>query len=345
LTKFNPEYFDRMRSRLMDAREHGIYAAVQLFQSFSEKKKDDLCDPWPAHPYNPKNNLSGFNGEEGNSGMVSLYRPEVRAMQAAYLRKVIDTVNDLDNILYEVMNEGGNRDWDWWVVDFVHDYESQKGKRHPIGITGWNSEGLKSMLESRCDWVSPGGDDGEYFKSDPPAWDGKKVAVLDTDHLWGHGGTPAWAWKSFCRGYNTLLMDSWVPIPGHPCGEVNWASRAGYPTRDLNRADAWVWEPVRKAIGNTRTCANRMHLVEMTPHDDVASTKYCLASPGHEYLVYVPEGYEVTVDLSAAARKFEVEWMHPVEGHVTGGGTIAGGSKLELMVPFPGPAALYLRGV
>ena len=87
---------------------------------------------------------------------------------------------------------------------------------------------------------------------DPPAWDGKKVAVLDTDHLWGHGGTPSWAWKSFCRGYNTLLMDSWVPIPGHPCGEVNWASRPGYPTRDLNRADAWVWEPVRKAIGNTR---------------------------------------------------------------------------------------------
>ncbi len=345
LTKFNPEYFDRMRSRLIDAREHGIYAAVQLFQSFSEKKKDDPCDPWPAHPYNFKNNLSGFNGEEGNSGMVSLYRPEVRAMEAAYLRKVIDTVNDLDNILYEVMNEGGNRDWDWWVVDFVHDYENHKGKRHPIGITGWNSEGLKSMLESHCDWISPGGDDGEYFKSNPPAWDGKKVAVLDTDHLWGHGGTPAWAWKSFCRGYNTLLMDSWVPIPGHPCGEVNWASRAGYPTRDLNRADAWVWEPVRKAIGNTRTYANKMKLVEMTPHDDLASTKFCLASPGHEYLVYLPEGYEVTVDLSTAARKFEVEWILPVEGHVTGGGTVTGGSKVELMVPFPGPATLYLRGV
>ena len=56
------------------------------------------------------------------------YRPEVRDMQAAYLRKVIDTVNDLDSILYEVMNEGGNNDWDWWVVDFVHEYEGKKGK-------------------------------------------------------------------------------------------------------------------------------------------------------------------------------------------------------------------------
>ena len=164
LTKFNPEYFERLRSRLIYARDHGIYAAVQLFQSFSEKKQNDPCDPWPAHPYNGKNNINGFDGQEGSTGMVSLYRPEVREMQAAYLRHVIDTVNDIDSILYEVMNEGGNKDWDWWVVDFVHDYEGKKGKRHPVGLTGYNSEGLKSMLESPCDWVSPGGDDGDYFK-------------------------------------------------------------------------------------------------------------------------------------------------------------------------------------
>jgi len=161
--------------------------------------------------------------------MVSLYRPEVRDMQAPYVRRVLDIVNDIDNILYEVMNEGGNKDWDWWVVDFVHDYESKKWKRHPARLTGWNSEGLKSMLQSQWDWVSPGGDDGEYFMYDPPAWHGKKVGVLDTDHFWGHGRTPSWAWKSSCRGYNTLLMDSWVPIPGHPRGEVHWHSRPGDP--------------------------------------------------------------------------------------------------------------------
>jgi hypothetical protein len=139
-------------------------------------------------------------------------------------------------------------------------------------------------------------------------------------------------------------MDSWVPIPGHPCGEVNWASRPGYPTRDLNRADAWVWEPLRKALGNTHTYANRMNLVEMTPHDELADSKYCLAKPGHEYLVYLPEGYQVTVDLTGATGTFEVEWMQPVEGNVTPGGRVKGGSKTEFMVPFLGPAVLYLRG-
>jgi len=105
-----------------------------------------------------------------------------------------------------------------------------------------------------------------------------------------------------------------------------------------------VWEPVRKALGNTRSYANRMNLVEMTPHDELADSKYCLANPAHEYLVYLPEGYSVSVDLSGATRTFEVEWMRPVEGDVTPGGTVKGGSQTEFMVPFPGPAVLYLRG-
>ena len=29
------------------------------------------------------------------------------ALQEAYVRKVIDTVNDLDNVLYEITNEAG----------------------------------------------------------------------------------------------------------------------------------------------------------------------------------------------------------------------------------------------
>ncbi len=156
------------------------------------------------------------------------------------------------------------------------------------------------------------------------------MRVCDSDHLWGHGGTSSWAWKCFVRGHNTLLMDSWDPIPGRPCGEVNWAARPGYPTRDLNRRHDWTWEPVRQAIGNTRALAQRVNLAAMVPHDDLATTKYCLASPGVEYIVYLPEGDEVTVDLTGTSATFGVEWMHPVEGTITAGGSVQGGGK-----PFP----------
>ena len=54
-----------------------------------------------------------------------------------------------------------------------------------------------------------------------------------------------------------------------------------------------------------------MNLAAATPHNELASTKYCLAHSGEEYLVYLPEGDEVTVDLSSAPGEFVAEWVHP----------------------------------
>jgi hypothetical protein len=81
----------------------------------------------------------------------------------------------------------------------------------------------------------------------------------------------------------------------------------------------------------------------MTPNDDLATTGYCLANSEREFLVYLPEGDGVTVDLSRTSGTLVAEWMHPVEGTITFGGTVAGGKKQGLAVPFGGPAVLYIK--
>jgi hypothetical protein len=341
LKKFNPVYFDRMRARVTECRERGIYCAVQLFQGFSYNRPNHCGkQTWSGHPYNSQNNINGANGDRNGDGQPDLEDAQVRDLQAAYLKKIVDTVDDLDNVLYEVVNEGGGKEWDWWVVDTVHKLEAEKGKRHPVGLTGAGVETMEEMMASPAEWISPF---GRKFLFDPPSWDGKKVSVSDTDHLWGHGGTVAWAWKSFTRGHNTLLMDAWDPIAGSPCPEVNWGPRPGNPLRDLNRRDDFTWEPVRRALGFTRQYANRMDLASMAPNDDLATTGYCLANPEREFLVYLPEGDGVTVDLSRATGTLTSEWMDPVEGTITFGGTLGGGKKLGFAVPFAGPAVLYVK--
>jgi len=341
LTKFNPAYFDRMRARVGECRDRGIYCAVQLFQGFSYNRPPHCGkQTWSGHPLNALNNINGVNGDRNGDGQPDLDDPQVREQHAAYLRKIVDTVDDLDNVLYEVVNEGGGKDWDWWVVDTMHKLETEKGKRHPVGITGAGVERMEEIMASPAEWISPF---GRQFLFDPPAWEGKKVSVNDTDHLWGHGGTVSWAWKCLVRGHNTLLMDSWDPIAGSPCPEVNWGPRPGYPLRDLNRRDDWTWEPVRKAIGYTRSYALRMDLASMTPHDELASTSYCLANPEREFLVYLPEGDQASVDLTRASGRCSVEWMHPAEGTVTLGGDVTGGKKQSFAVPFIGPAVLYIK--
>ncbi|MEW5977490.1 MAG: DUF6298 domain-containing protein, partial [Acidobacteriota bacterium] len=151
LTKFNPEFFERLRSRIIQAGERGIYVSVMFFQGFSFLKPFHHCDPWPGHPYNERNNINGFNGDLDRDSVIDLHRPEVREMQAAYIRKVVDTVNDLDNVLYEAINEGGTKEWEGWVVDTIHKYEAGKPKQHPVGVTGAGKQSLDDMLaNSRC---------------------------------------------------------------------------------------------------------------------------------------------------------------------------------------------------
>ena len=95
-------------------------------------------------------------------------------------------------------------------------------------------------------------------------------------------------------------------------------------------------------MGRPRVYAERMDLAAAAPHDDLSSTGFCLANPGQEYLVYLPEGGEVTVDLSASPGPFAVEWMHP-EGIITRSEPAVGGAKRLFTAPFSGDAMLYLH--
>jgi hypothetical protein len=87
-------------------------------------------------------------------------------------------------------------------------------------------------------------------------------------------------------------------------------------------------------------------LAAMSPHNDLASSGYCLASPvtnGAEYLVYLPSGGSVVVDLSATLETLNVEWFNPEDGMVLENGTEAGGGERVFVSPFGNDAVLYLH--
>jgi len=175
---FNQAYFDRMRARVVAARDHGMYVSVMLFQGFSIEGKGNLGgDPWKGHPFNPQNNINGIDG--GATRAHTLFIPAVTALQEAYVRKVIDTVSDLDNVLYEITNEdsGGadNDAWQYHIIQFIKRYESTKPKQHLVGMTAQYPQGNdSSLLKSPADWISPV---GRLLSCD-----GRKVILNDTDH-------------------------------------------------------------------------------------------------------------------------------------------------------------------
>ncbi|MCW5978728.1 MAG: hypothetical protein KIT09_11655 [Bryobacteraceae bacterium] len=325
LKKYDKEYFTRLKTRVAEAQRRGFYVSVMLFEGWGPQFSPGA---WEAHPFHPKNNVNGIDSDANGDGsgveVHELVKPEVTALQEAYVRKVIDTVNGFDNVLYEISNENHPEStaWQYHMIDFIHAYEKKKKKQHPVGMTfqykGGNNQAL---FDSPADWISPNPDGG--YRDDPPPADGKKVILNDTDHLWGIGGNQDWVWMSFLRGMNVLFMDP-------------------YDGLVLEKRTESEWEPVRRSLGYTLEYARRLDLAATAPRGELASSGYCLANPGRQYLVYAPKGGTVGVDLAAASGEIEVEWFDPSAGKKHAAPAAQGGAKREFTAPFEGAAVLYL---
>jgi hypothetical protein len=341
LDKFNEEYFDRLRSRVSEARNRNIYVGVMLFQGFSVGSKDRRKGrPWIGHPYNKANNINGINGDMNDDGQgYEIHTLDIKLitrLQEAYVRKVIDTLNDLDNIIYEISNEshGGSTAWQYHMIKYIKSYEANKPKQHLVWMSyqwdnilgsGTNAE----LFRSPADIVSPAKNDKTGkpgpWRNDPPAADGTKIVILDTDHLWGIGGDSVWVWKSFTRGLHAIFMDPY----------------------DVKELKPRRYQGIRRAMGDVRRYAEKVALVYMKPTMDKrhCSTGYCLCNAGTEYLVLQPErGASVKIGQLRPGTKYEFEWFGVRTGQVEGMGKFtADTSSHSLTPPFDGPAVLHIK--
>jgi hypothetical protein len=111
----------------------------------------------------------------------------------------------------------------------------------------------------------------------------------------------------------------------------------------LGRGSPEDWNPLRKSLGVTRQLAERVNVAAMSPHDELASTKFCLAQPGIAYIVFLPTGGEVSVDLSGVEKSLNVEWIHPVEGGITQAQPISGGKRQTVKAPSSEAVVLFLH--
>jgi CubicO group peptidase (beta-lactamase class C family) len=339
LGKFNPAYFDRLRARVMAARNRGIYVSIMLFGGSYECRGG-----WQGNPFNAQNNVNSINGDLNNDGngleTQTLEHPAMTRLQEAYVRKVIETINDLDNVLYEISNESekSSAAWQHHFIRFIHNYEASKAKQHPVGMTALYVDDAKEnnrlLLASPADWISP------HFDArgvrNVPAAGGTKVSILDSDHWFvvelykDAAFGREWVWKSFCRGHHPILMEHLPP-------------RSFVKSDHPLSADDPGYFASRKAMGFARRLVERMGLGGMTPRSEMSSTRYCLADPGRKYLVYQPVAREaVSVELERGSYRYE--WFDAVNGMVTDDGSIESLGGAQKFTPScEGDAVLVLE--
>jgi hypothetical protein len=381
LTRFDQEFFDRLRTRVAAALERGIYVGVMFFEGWA-LHLSPAPDHVEGHPFYASNNVNGVGIESILDYQVLPLDPKVEELQEAYIRKVVDTIHDLPNVLYEVANEssgGGSVDeefaaalgqsgdpewgdstgWQYWVIDRVRRYTEEAGyDPHPIGMTmqfpvKHQTRVNDRLFQSSAEWISPGYDDEIFaggghpmmpnspqsrWLEDPPATDGRKVVISDTDHYAPGRSDALWAWKSFVRGHHPILMDFGI------IGGVDSSDRlAGGPMSFV------AFEAARWAMGDTVRLAGRLNLIEMEPRGELSSTGFVLANEGREYVVLQPTGTTDPFTVTLEPGTYEVEWFSVEMRETMQGDRVSVDARTAFSFRSPshagGPAVLVLRTV
>lgn len=361
LTMLDQTYFDRLRRRIVAAGDVGIYVAVMLFDGFAlhlTPQPDNIA----GHPFAAGNNVNDVAIESILDYQVDPLPAAVRRVQDDYVRKVVDTVHDLPNVLYEVANEssgataeqlgasdglpcpvpiGDSTTWQYRIITLLKEHERRHGyEPRPVGMTMQypvpDQRAVNEvLLNSPADWISPGFDDAPRpgagrWLTDPPVGDATKVVLSDTDHYAAGRGDPLWAWKTFLRGHNPVLMDFGLIDGPHPADPGVGA----FPFTDF--------EPARYAMGCTRVLADRVDLLAMTPRPDLSSTGYALAHVGHEYLV-LHTGTPSTVDLQPGTYRLRWHRLTAPDAIASGTVTVPHRAAVPLRAPVTGPVVAHLR--
>ncbi|HKW98614.1 MAG TPA: putative collagen-binding domain-containing protein [Bryobacteraceae bacterium] len=352
LNRLDPSFFERMRQRVATLHQAGIYAGVYLFTG--EWLNVFRCTS-DGYPYTGGNNINGiddgYTGGKKGTGSITMTAPNaITRYQDAYVERMIDTLNDLPNVLWIVSEEAPSNST-WWndhQIAHIRAYEARKKLQHPIGYAALIGAPDSTLYNSDADWVAPQArvSPVKSCGSGKPAC---KVNVNDSDHsyweLWNDPPQKSrnFAWENFTRGNQVLFMDPYLVY--YPREKRNLCIAANH---GICRAPDARYDNLRDNLGYILQYARRLKLAAMTPRNELSSTGYCLAhtaAAGAEYLVYAPDGGAFRVDLTAMrnSRTFSVEWFNPSNGARTSAEAVRAGSPAQpFKPPFDGDAVLYL---
>jgi Putative collagen-binding domain of a collagenase/Family of unknown function (DUF6298) len=294
LNRFNPEFFTRLRRLCAAAQERGIYLQLCIFDGWILK-----TPRWRNHVYQRDNNINGVDGDPNHSGrgrdsdkgFASLNNPKVMRYQQALVRKVVDTVNDFDHILFEIANENINRQWELAMCDYLHEYEKTKPKRHqvmPMDIPNhwevvqrWDTQAVRLGFLKRYDLRRP--------------------MIFDTDWTLNNNDDEIRRamWSAVLTGAHFNYLDaSFQPGSSH-----------GGDSRGYRRA------ALRRQIGILAAFTRQIRFWEMAPADGVVDNgNISVLASSKEMAAYLPFGGTVTLDMQNLKSTREAYWYNPRNG-------------------------------
>lgn len=355
LATLDSNYFKRLRARVVQAGQNGLYVSVMLFSDVGGP--DSAID---GDPFVSGNNVNGVNCPAPCPVTLPL-NSTVWSYEQAYIHTVVDTVHDLPNVMYEIANEPptSSASWVTQVMNEIRIYESATyGSQHPVGINYGNGVADSNVYNTDADFVSPSTKLPRAATGQCPVPSGNsgrmnrgsnrcKAVINDSDHSYyftsmqsdGTGGQTAWVWENFTLGNGVAFMDPYTFLwPGrNNCARTPDNRDTGLCAP--NRLDG-QWSQIRSAIADVAAYGKKIDLRTMTPQGSLSTSGFCLAAPGSQYLVFSTSN---SFTLRTVAGTYTFEWFNPSTHNAVQTGSVTVRSKEAFTAPFSGDSVLWLH--
>jgi hypothetical protein len=321
LSRFDPDYFDRMKDFMEAADESGVVVEYTLFCPLY---RNEL---WDASPMNVKNNISGV-GDCLRTEALTLKHADLLAVQLAFTRKLVRELNEFDNLYFEVCNEpyfgGVTMEWQHEIVDAIIETERDLPNKHLISMNIANGR-------AKVEDPHPGISIFNFHYCVPPdvvQMNWKLQGVIGENETGFRGSddllyrTEAWDFLMAGGGlYNNLDYSFTPPFPD---GTFSGYSSPGGGSPEL-----------REQLGILRRFLESFDFLDMVPDNNVILSvdpelaAYTLVEPGEQYAVYlhaplpnkprritdhVMENVTANLRLDLPEGEYAIEWLDVKSG-------------------------------
>lgn len=309
LTKWDEEYFQRLKDFVAQAGKRGVIVEMNLFCPFYE-------DPqWKLSPFNEANNVNGL-GKVARTDVYTLDKHGgLLAVQEALTKKIVTELNEFDNLYYEICNEpyfgGVTIPWQHHIAEVIAATEKSLPNQHLISQNIANDS-------AKVEKPHPAISIFNFHYASPPKavaenYDLKKVIG---DNETGFKGTGdeyyrREAWQFILAGgalYNNLDYSFTV---GHENGTFEYPkNQPGGGNRDF-----------RRQMKTLKDFIHGFDFVRMQPFEvkgklPEKGSVYALAETGEQYAIYLFGSGEATLEIPLSPGKYEWSTVEPITGKV-----------------------------
>jgi hypothetical protein len=307
LDSWDPAYFGRLKSFLLEANKRGIVVEYVFFCTMYDEEL------WQASPMNARNNVNAI----GNVGRHEVYSMKERKLQDAQeklVRKIVTELKDAPNLYFEICNEayergGLTREWNDRIVAVIQEAESNLPDRHLIA-QGFPPEPPKienpnpaisifnfHVVNARC--ISENFGYNRVIADDETG--GKGIAALPYRRE---------AWEFICAGGAVVNHLDFSFTCSRPNGTHQLSNEPGGGGPDI-RAQLAVLKKFLESFDFVQMKPDSTSVRVVSPH---GATARALSEAGVSYAVYVNGRGPSEVEIKLPPGKYTLEWFDTRSG-------------------------------